>query len=235
MDEQVLIALSAYIDGELLEPECAALETQLAAAGELQRLRQTFQRLDGAAAELGLPRTHARLTTLWPQVAALTVTVPKHVSRRLDKAASELSVPDLGRGVFDWMWGHIVKREPASQTALSVPPVSAERWDSVWDGVVRKTDFKLRRIRPEERKGYRRILRIARRWWPALAAGVALAVLAGVAALWLREVPPEEDLVAVEVPEVLHEDYQVQVKYVRGQSTPVLCFFLKPGVDPDRE
>lgn len=237
-DDKLLSELSAYADGELDAAGAQALEARLNDPA-LQRQIALYKKLDQAVAALPVPEIPAaKAAAAWQQIAPYTVQLSageRAVFARLDAATRELPVPQLSAAAFEQLWPRIAVRTVSSEkghAAAPAPAVSQERWDKTWAEIEKKIEShpKMRSV-SERQTAQPAALTVdfraqsRRRWgWVAasVAAMVTLALLIG------NAMQPEETEVAMEMPSVLDERYQLQVEYVAGQEQPVITFLRTP-------
>ena len=187
--------------------------------------------LDRAAAELRVPEMDPiKTTAVWHAIAAATVS-PTPADRaawaQLDAAAANISVPQVGAKKFAQAWSSVDAR---THSDAGVPAVSDDRWNNVWRSIQARTTAKAApAAAPAAPPNIVRADFKPRRsmWKWVTTAGIAAALIVG--ALLLPTTRKGDDPAAamvLEIPEVLDDRYHVQVKYLEGQSQPVVCFFL---------
>lgn len=205
----------------------AEMTTRITAAD-----RRAWARLEQAAAALPVPAvSDVAADKVWRSVAERTTGVSaadRRAFARLDAATAALPVPQLSGAALARAQENVRLRT----TQSGVPAVSTQQWDRVWQGIREKT----RRAAEEpDRAPHSAITRVnfagtRRRWF--MVASLAAAVVFAVLVFFLRA--PGDQIAMLDVPEALDERYQVQVKYVEGESSPVVCFFLKEDTAADK-
>lgn len=228
-DNEREIELSAYADGEVDAVRAQAAAGRLAEDAALRRAVTCYARLDKAAAQLPAPELSGTASVqVWRTVAQRTTEVTAADRRawaRLEQAAAALPAPAVGAEAWERVWAE-VRPEAASLNAAvreaEVPAVSAERWDKVWGGIRART-VDGADLKPQVSSLKPRVVSLRWRWLAV--ASLAAAVLFGL--LVYMPHSGEGPQAALEVPEVLDQSYRVQVKYVEGQASPVVCFYLK--------
>jgi hypothetical protein len=235
--------LSALHDGEWNAADRATVQAQVNASDAA-----AWYRLDAAARELPVPELD-ELTAreAWHNIAEQTVNLSAQDRRdfeKLEAAASRLPVPSVDTKL-DQLWEIIAERAYAPDAALTsssralqnepVPAVSGEKWNSVWQNIQKQTQP----AKPAAKSATATSAKVVpvsfqpktgrKRWAFALSAAALLAV----SALLFVFTQNGEQQTAMELPEVLDERYSRQIKYLEGQSEPVVCFFLKEdsGID----
>jgi hypothetical protein len=194
--------------------------------------RRACARLEQAAAALPVPAmAELAVGKVWRGVAERTTEVSaadRRAFARMDAGAAALPVPQLSDAALARAQESVTLRT----TQSGVPAVSGQQWDRVWQGIREKTQ---RAAEEPSRAPHSAITRVdfggARRRW-FMAASLAAAVVFAVLVFVLRA--PDEQIAMLDVPEALDERYQVQVKYVEGESAPVVCFFLKDDTAADK-
>jgi hypothetical protein len=235
--------LSALYDGEL-SSEARDHAQQRSHSQEHKHNSRVWAKLDEGIRGLSVPQLD-ELTSreAWHTIAEQTINVSAGDRRDFEKfaaAAIALPVPAVD-AKLDRLWESIAERVYAPGAAAlvqneAVPAVSGEKWNSVWQQIQSKTRAEKPVVvaaaaaaaKPAnvtqmnfKARGFRK------RWAFAFSAAALLAV----SALLFVFSQQEEQPTAMQVPEALDERYNVQVKYLEGQSEPVVCFFLK---DDDR-
>jgi len=245
-DDTPAISLSAFADGELDAVQARDLSGRLAAEPVLSRVVALYKALDDAASRLPVPEVaRAAAARAWRAVAQRTTEVSAtdhHAFTRLEKAAAALPVPAVSNAAFRRTWDSIARRlqlgatasrrpAPSLQAALveaQPPQPSARQWDEVWRGVALKTELGATGRPVLKGVDFSRRRSLPWRWLAA--ASLAAAVLLGLLAYVPRQSAEQAALGmpdSPEVPEVLDDRYQVQIKYMEGQRSPVVCFLLK--------
>ncbi|HEY3322439.1 MAG TPA: hypothetical protein VGP72_18395 [Planctomycetota bacterium] len=210
------------------------------------------------AAEFNAPTiSEERFRTVWQKIASRTVAPPQaeldamlrsaafdgeaaatgattaendaQFWRRLDEAARTLPVPQLNELQTREIW-HTLQTAIREAAIDAIPDVAPEKWSSVWNKIAQKTTAKhvVKREAPVANVVQADFTAVRRRRWPWMAAA-GLAAAAVLAILLLIPSTPEQQVVAMSIPEALDDRYDVQVQYLPDQHEPVVCFFLKDG------
>lgn len=172
--------------------------------------RRDFEKLDAAAATLPAPSVDARLEQLWESIAERAYAPDSVALGGKRTALPAEAVPAVSAEKWNAVWQNIQKKsQPAQQPAVAVPAASAPAAKRT---TATPVEF-------QKNRGMRR------RWPIVFSAAAALAVSALLFIFTSGDDGPTQS--AMQVPEVLDERYNVQVKYLEGQEEPVVCFFLK--------
>ncbi|HYG73538.1 MAG TPA: hypothetical protein VEK08_00795 [Planctomycetota bacterium] len=237
-DEREAIKRSAQFDGE--------------AAGSVAGSREAaiWRKLDDAAAQLPVPQmSELASREAWHTIAQQTVALTpaeKHLNERIDTAAMMLPVPMPNDEAFARRWSSVAEQVTAAPAGVKegidrgVPQVSQQRWNAVWKEIAGRTVQAKAAAAPhapvhdmpatavKEKVTRIDFARPRRKSWNLMAAASMAAMLMAAVLLFVSN--KEETQVAMEIPEALDERYDVHVKYLEGQSEPVVCFFLKDEV-----
>ncbi len=226
MTDEDLLKLSAYADGELPASERVEIESRLNRDPAFARTLATMKSLDSAAQNEPEPQRDF-----------------DSAIARLEKCAATESIPVVSTERFAAMWNNITLSSRAHNEAT--PKIDSKRWNGVWTGISTRT-AQINDIQPAE-KPERKIVKVrtlsqvgigSRAWIWAVGAGVAAAIAL---ALWLPDsashitTPPEtESPVAsggsMSIPETQDENYGVRIRFVSGNSDPVVSLYYKsPG------
>ena len=100
LNDQLLMELSAFADGELDAAATPRLQQKLAARSDLQRELALLKRLDSAAAKLPVPSIPKKLSGL-----CTSITAPNLNEKTVERIAQTLSaVPTIPAERFDRVW-----------------------------------------------------------------------------------------------------------------------------------
>ncbi|HYF49208.1 MAG TPA: zf-HC2 domain-containing protein [Planctomycetota bacterium] len=104
-DEQLLIQLSAYLDGELPAAERAAFEATLASDPDLRKQLDSFRKLTAEAAALPVPQPAE-----WQDLSGRTTDRDRSIETRLADAARTIPIPEVSVERLQRAWQNIARR-----------------------------------------------------------------------------------------------------------------------------
>src|SRR5688572_26013952 len=103
-DDNLLILISAYADGELDGASAAALEGELTRNPELAHALAACKKLDVAAQTIPVPQIEKKLTARWNAVSERTAAVADATMLKIDSAAAQITVPQVSPARFAAAW-----------------------------------------------------------------------------------------------------------------------------------
>lgn len=221
--DRVTKDVMALDDGECEVPQTVSPEFNVA--------RRTWQILDKAAQRIEAPVMNAdRSAETWQAIARETVAVPEQNGAWvgvLDAAARAIVVPQPAEARYSAVWKNIAatftKNAGAEVVAADrVPTVSDEKWNAVWSEVKRQTTGVQKSVIPVD---FTPAPKKSNWIWGAVAS-VAMAAMVAVVAIVFAPGNTSEP-VAMVVPEVADDRYELDLLYLPDQTQPVVTMFLK--------
>ena len=226
LDERIFEKLSAYADGELDAQASGELERALAEDAELRGCLEQFRKLDGAAAELPVPRMgEVAGKAVWEAVTARLQGEQSLSSANAQRIADELPEPPV---VSEDRWRTVWTNVREQTTGVEARPLDADLTPGPLQAVDRPSTQADRDAAPIP----------LWRGFVTLAAAALVLIVATVAFMSHVEENGDPNKNGSDVaqlpqsPEALDDRYFVMVKHVPGIEEPVVCFFLK---EPDPE
>lgn len=155
------------------------------------------------------------------------------VYRTLDRAAASLSAPQISDA--DWappvvsaeqLDSPAAREIDAAARSLPVHRLSDEAGARLFAQIAQRTARRdaVPQAAPAVRASFKRVH--SRRWsWVAALAAAAMVTIGLAVQFW--QPAEEDDLAAVEIPEMTDDRCDVRVKYVEGQREPVVSYVLK--------
>jgi hypothetical protein len=199
---------------------------------------QQWEKLDRATAGMRVPQIpETASVALWQSIAAATVAQSasdRAAWSKLEAAAAHIPVPQIDAKKFEQAWTGVDARTHHDASG-SVPAVNDERWNSVWRGIQARTMQKPQI--PSQQKPSATVVRADFKprhgiWkWAATAAIAAVMIFSVLLLPAKKSDDGQISASMLEVPEVLDDRYNVQVKYLEGDSHPWVCIFLNDAGD----
>ncbi len=243
--EEELLGLMATYDGESAESERGEMEAALNQNPAMRETLAAFAKLQAAAQSEPVPDVSPKTAppdALWPLIAERQIALPDDAAQRLREFAASERAPEIAPARFNEIWPHIALRMKTLHDVA--PKIDTQQWHGVWKHISARTSpvksepaasapaWKQVAAADAPRTNANRPHSFSTWLWAAGMGVAASILLALVLHASLPAIPKVNwgagaTNMSLSIPEAQDEHYGVRVRFVPGNSDPVVTLYYK--------